>query len=210
MLLDAASDPAASSTELILQTVVGILSVPAIAAGLAALARLLLPTTRLSSRLRRDLAIFKDLPPSAARDEFENYINSTLALLNKRYQLGALQPEPPKPRAHDRATHAGGTFRLAEHYVRQRRLAQTLSLVAGLALLLLSVAVLIAVLYETTPRSGQSQPITGSLLLPIAFGAATTAIILPLGLWLGNRATRIRIGRAEVSFSSEPKNRPLE
>jgi hypothetical protein len=73
------------TTALILQGVAGVLSIPFLTAALTALFRFMSPTQRISARLRSDLAIYRDLPPSAGKDVLGERINENLLLLNARY-----------------------------------------------------------------------------------------------------------------------------
>jgi hypothetical protein len=197
----AAQAAAETSTEFILQSVVGVLSVPVVVAALGALGRLLLPTTRLSSRLRRDLAIFKDLPPSDARDEFEKYINATLALLNARYALRLIA---------NPAVEKGEWGDLRRSVIRARRVVRVVVVIVSLVLPVLVVVTSILLIYQSSASSGQGQPSTASILLPVAIGATFTAIVLPLGIWVGNRAGRIRVGPVTLGLATAASDEATE
>jgi hypothetical protein len=68
------------------QLIIGVLSVPLVVTAITAIFRFLSPSTRLSSRLRRDLDLLKDMPIGSARDGFEAHINRTTRALSSRYE----------------------------------------------------------------------------------------------------------------------------
>jgi hypothetical protein len=64
--------------------IVAFLSVPFVTAALTALARFVSPSARLAARLKDDLAMFVQMPPSPQRDAFERQMNEVMAQLNNR------------------------------------------------------------------------------------------------------------------------------
>ena len=88
-VLEVAADDAEARVDLLTfipLLIIGVLSVPLVVTAITAIFRFISPSTRLASRLRRDLDLFKDMPVGVARDGFETHINRTIEALSSRYE----------------------------------------------------------------------------------------------------------------------------